>query len=357
MVLAVHIPVNDYRTASHIFSQLLCLLELARQNPESRFVFFTDQPLFKQSDIPSNLEIKPVKPSLKNRLLQHYWYQFKLPKILERENATAFLSLQPVVSGSKQIPQFLWLSDVEDLLKKQGRSFSRRTKENLSQFSTIIVPGHECSEALQKKYALGSKLRQMLLPIQNVKSTKLNEPDGSYFAFVLTADAIPHLKTVMKAFTLFKKRQRTEMRLLLIGKESQIAEAAKISEGYKLLKYVFLEKANENTSLLRWLSSSYANIFLSESFRMTEEAGVILQAERPLISFDCIFWRDVFGEAAVFSTITEEMISAQMMNLYKNEDQKLAREHYLSEMNQHRSPEAIAKSLNSILSLTPLHSS
>jgi len=132
VVLAVHIPVNDYRTASHTLSQRLSLLEMARQNPGNRFVFFTDQPCFKQSEIPSNLEIKPVKPALKNRLLQHYWYQFKLPKMLERENATAFLSLQPVASGSKQVTQFLWLSDVHELLNKQGRNFSRRSKDNLA---------------------------------------------------------------------------------------------------------------------------------------------------------------------------------------------------------------------------------
>lgn len=331
---------------------------MARQNPGNRFVFFTDQPCFKQSEIPSNLEIKPVKPALKNRLMQHYWYQFKLPKMLERENATAFLSLQPVASGSKQVTQFLWLSDVHELLNKQGRNFTRRSKDNLSQFSTIIVPGHETSNAMEKRYALGSKLRQLLMPIR-VDRPSLHQQagDGSFFAFVLTTDTIRHLKTAMKAFTLFKKRQRTEMRLLLVGNESLVAESKVIAEGYKLLKYVFIEQVSDYPSLLGWLSAAYANIFLSENACMTEEAGAILQAERPLVSFDSIFWRDIFGEGAVFSSMAEEMISVQMMNLYKNEDQKLAREQYLSEMNRHRSPAAVAKSLYSMLSLTPLHSS
>jgi hypothetical protein len=356
MVLAVHIPVNDYRAAIHMYSQLLSLLELARQKPEDRFIFFTDQPLFKQADIPSNLEIKPVKPALKNRLLQHYWYQFKLPKLLERENATAFLSLQPVAAGSKHIPQFLWLTDLEDLLHKNGRNF-KRSKDCLSQFSTIIVPGQHCAVALENKFSLGSRLRQIPVPVREVHDTKHHITDGSFFAYPLSPDTLKHLKTAMKAFTLFKKRQRSEMRFLLLGKEAEITEAKKIVEGYKLLKYVMMEQVNEDMNLLRWLGVSYANVFLSERFSMTEEAELLLRSGKPLVCSDNIFWQDVFRDAAVYGAITEEMISIQMMNLYKNEDQKLAREQYLSEINQHCLPSATAVALDGILSLTPLHSS
>lgn len=358
MVFVAHIPESSYLTASNTRSQLLCLLTLAKNNPKGRFIFFMDQPLPEGVTATPNLEVRLVKPELRNKLLHHYWYRFKLPAIIEKEKATIFVSLQPALINSTLIPQHIWLSDLSFLHTKKNSSESRY-RELFRLSHSIIVPGEQTMNQMKKRFQINSNMQSLRLPICDQEWPD-NHEDNGYSNFIgvpLNADTIVHLKTLLKAFSFFKKRQQTEMNMLLIGNQEMKTQAEKILKGYKFIAQIHIRQIEHPSAAVPLLQKAYMNILLSEAPVMNDVSESLLLAAKPLVCVHENFWMDVFGEGALYVPINEEALGTNMMALYKNEDQKMAREQYLVGLKQLSSISRIAKELQNILLDTPLHSS
>lgn len=355
MVLAVHIPENSYHIAKYTRAQVNCLVALAKLDTESRVIFFTDSSQVTQQDIPPNLEIKKVK-IFKSRLLQHYWLQFTLPKLLEKEKVTSFLSLQPVLVSLKNIPQHIWLCDVNAILNSSIKGMEKRKAiDSIQGAANIIVPGNSTAEIFSKQFSIRGRVSILPPPVtvMPVSNAILEVPDYSYFLIPVCEPDVNHLRILLKAFTLFKKRQRSQMKLVIVVQHGFLNNAEVLLLGYKLKNEVTIVSVQHWAEAQLLISSAYALLYLPQTQDANELSGLLLQAGKALICTGQPFWRDYFLEAAVYTDFQEEMISLQMMNLYKNETQKLVREQLLCSLPAIRSVQATASNLYSILSATP----
>lgn len=352
MVLVVHIPESSYHLANHTRAQVEVLFELASAQKESRFIFFTGK--LSGADFPAlpNLGVREAKPAIRNRLLQYFWYQFTLPKILAKEKATHFLSLQPVEVSLKGIRHCTWLTDFSLFSSSGSERVSGRIRESLKQVDTIIVPGSATAEMLEQKFSVKGKLSRLsppvLLGIQQ-REDYINMESGYFTVPVCSAD-MHRLRILLKAFTLFKKRQRSGMFLQLITPQSLEEQVNGVLAAYKLRSHITVRSVQKWVEAQPQFSAGYANLYLPEKPAMDDLTEQLILAGKSLICIDHPLWKDIFLEAAVYTPLHEEMISLQMMNLYKNESRKMARDQHLTTICSERSVSGIVLGLQAALS-------
>ena len=85
MTVAAHITSDKENVLSFLSDHLPVL---ASKNLDDHFIFFTDKiyppATFKGGNITQVL----ISPQIKNSLLLYYWYNYKLPALLKKYNAT-----------------------------------------------------------------------------------------------------------------------------------------------------------------------------------------------------------------------------------------------------------------------------
>ena len=332
MIIAAHIRETGLQQ-SFLYP---CLLLLANKYPEDRFIFFADKPTAAPGSFPANCTIIPVSPSIKNSLLLHYWYNFKLPGILQKINAAVFLTESTVCSLRTLTPQCMILQDISFLQKKNllPNGNERYLKKFFAKFihktTAVLATENYITPTLLLKYpSLQSKitytahgLDKAYRPIEgNQKEEQLRRyTDGKEFFFcecsLLTR---PNIVSVLKAFSLFKKRLKSNMQLLLLLNNISAKECINDFENYKYRQEVkFIpHQSDEKTALL--LASAYACIYLPQTITAAYTGLHAMVCAIPLITSGSIEAQSVYKTAALHTGTDEKLIAGNMMLLYKDE--------------------------------------
>jgi hypothetical protein len=103
MTIAAHIE-SSAHTASYLAPFIIALAE---QQPNQQLIIFASKQSSHGFRFPSNCKLVTIKPAIRNSLLLHYWYQYKLPRLLTDCNAAVFISENSVCSLRTTVPQLL----------------------------------------------------------------------------------------------------------------------------------------------------------------------------------------------------------------------------------------------------------
>ncbi|MEO5967799.1 MAG: hypothetical protein ABIP69_06030, partial [Ferruginibacter sp.] len=87
MTIAVHI---SSKIKNDFF--LNCFLSYASQNIDDHIILISDGKFNVSKTLPVNCTPVSLEPLIKNQLLKYYWYNFKLPSILNRYSADVYFS-------------------------------------------------------------------------------------------------------------------------------------------------------------------------------------------------------------------------------------------------------------------------
>lgn len=330
--------------AAHIFAATPgestlyhCLRLLAEEKQDTRFIFFVDEKWKAIAGLPANIECITISPALKNGLLLHYWYNFKLPALLKKYHTTHFISESGVVSLRTHLPQFLWLNNISFLQKKPVivHEYARYLKKYFQKFSDkvayIMVTEHFSGGRLSEKYPAakekiqfaGHGLDKVFRPVDWEQKEKLLETftgGTEYFIAECSVLTQPNILAVVKAFSHFKKRQKSGMQLILVLKGLTINECIKDFHLYKYrddVKIVSYETEEEYATIL---SAAYGAVYLPKEV-VAENSGLhALVSGIPLITTEGKEAISVYGEAALYTNFSEKTIAENMMLLYKDED-------------------------------------
>ena len=313
-----------------------CLLLLADRYPADQFIFFADKPTDIPGSPPANCKIIPVSPSIKNSLLLHYWYNFKLPGILQKLNAAVFLSESAVCSLRTLTPQCMILEDISFLQKKNllqngnGRYLKKFFAKFIDKTTAVLATENYIAPLLLLKYpSLQSKisftargLNKAYRPVYgNQKEEQLSQyTNGKEFFFCeCSALTQPNIVYVLKAFSLFKKRLKSNMQLLLLLNNISAKECINDFTNYKFrheVKFIPHE-SHEKTALL--LASAYACIYLPQTMPAAYTGLHAMACAVPLITCGSIEAQSVYTTAALHTSTDEKMIAENIMLLYKDE--------------------------------------
>ena len=312
---------------------------ITEQHPEHEFIFIFDRPYDKRFLFSNNIKTVVTGPAARHPLLWKLWYDIKVPVILKRYKVDVFVSCDGFCSLGTKVPQCLVVHDLAFLhypsaIKKSHLLFYKRyTPKFLGKAISIATVSEFSKKDIIAQYGTDAKkinvvyngVKEVFNPINNeAKATIKNKyTDGKeYFIYAGSIHPRKNLITLLKAFSVFKKRQQTNMKLVLAGRLAwQYESFEKDLKSYKYRNDVVLTGYVEDAVLADIIGAAYALVYPS----LFEGFGVpVLEAMRcdvPVITSADSAMQEIAKDAALYADANSHTdIANKMMLLYKDEN-------------------------------------
>ncbi|MGH2648285.1 MAG: glycosyltransferase family 4 protein, partial [Ginsengibacter sp.] len=287
MVIAVNtkITVKDEleETDNFIFETFSRIIKL---HPQHTFVLISEttiNDLFISSENVMRIAIGAKK---KNPALWYLWYNVRIPAVLKKCKADIFVSYGGIASVASRVPQCIIIPDLAfihqpSVFKKSNLLFYKTfIPGSIKNSKAIITFSKFCKADIIKQYKTDTdKIKVIYKGVnENFKEIgyrereeiKIKFGDGNeYFVYAGEVGAHKNLLTLLKAFSAFKKRQKSSMQLLIVGKQGwkykefiENLRLFRFKEEVKILKDLSLEE------LVKVTAAAYAMVYSSlyESF-------------------------------------------------------------------------------------------
>ncbi|MEI8097599.1 MAG: glycosyltransferase family 1 protein [Sediminibacterium sp.] len=311
---------------------------LVNQHPEHEFIFVFDRPYDASFVFAKNVTPVVVKPAARHIFSFKYWYDVKAPMALKKFKPAIWVQPYGFCSLTTKIPQLLVVHDLAFLhypkfISWHQRWYYQRFTPKFLQKAKKILTVSEFSKqdillhypvAVNKVSVVHGAAREGFDPLDwgSKDATKASYADGrEYFLFVGGVHPRKNLMNLLKAFSLFKKWQHSNMKLLVVGRLAW--QYGDIVEKLKTYKYredvVMLNYVSEQT-LTQLTASAYALVYPSffEGFGLPILEA--MQSGVPVITSNTSSMPEIAGEAALFASPDDpDAIAKQLLLIYKDE--------------------------------------
>jgi glycosyltransferase involved in cell wall biosynthesis len=333
MIIAVNSRLNKETQPEGYKEFLFSLLNhLSKKNPQHHFIYIFDKPYNGRLVFANNVTPIIAGPKTSNSLRLQYWFNYKIPALLRKHKADVFLSMEGICSLRTKIPQCLLISDLSFLQsfqpnkKSQSKFYRKNTAAFLAKAKSIATVSAYSKKLIADTYKVASADITIIHPcvdeIFKPLSWELQEiikekySDGKAYFLSSTND---NLINLLQAFSFFKKRQKSNMLLLITSNTDEAFK--KELKTYKLRIEVRLLENLNNEDLAKITASAYTMIHQAFYDDIAMPALQALQCNVPLITSDVGSLPSVFGEATLyFKPQNFEDIAQKMMQVFKDED-------------------------------------
>jgi len=305
------------------------LIQMISKFPQHQFYLISDRPfsiLFTQSNVHSVV----LKPGATNPLLWKFWLDIKLPALLKKLKADVFIGLNGQLSTRSKIPQYLVVDEEsfnrpEALSKSHAFFYKRYIPKFLRKANALLVLSEATKTKLLREFHLSDETINVLYPAVNDVHIRVEwqekeaikeqyTEDKEYFLHQSFNTSAEQLVKLLKAFSFFKKRQQSGMKLVLAGTFSDEKKADELLSTFKYRNDIVRVNKEEE----RLIAAAYAVIQINEGFetlflKAMKSAVPVLLSQKSLM-------KEYAGDAALYfdgSSIAE--IAEMMMFIYKDE--------------------------------------
>jgi glycosyltransferase involved in cell wall biosynthesis len=311
---------------------------ITKNHPEHQFIFLFDRPFDKRFLLSGNIIPVVTGPAARHPLLWKFWYDIKVTAALKKHKADVFLSPDGFCSLTTSVPQCIAVHDLSFLhfpshIKKSHLLFYKRyTPKFLAKAKTIITVSDFSKEDIVKHYktpeekinVVYSAAKEIFKPVaEKVKEEVKNKyTEGKeYFIYIGAIHPRKNLLNILKAFSLFKKRQQSNFKLIIAGRLAWKNDT--LAENLKTYKYkgdVIMTGYVAETELVNLLASAYCLMYPS----LYEGFGVppleAMQCNVPVITSQSSSMQEICGDAALYADPQNYTdIADKMMQVYKDE--------------------------------------
>ena len=312
---------------------------MTRDHPEHQFYFLFDRPYDPAYLFSENVQAIVMTPPARHPLLWKYWFDIRVPAVLRRIRADLFVSPDGFCSLRTRVPQCMVVHDLGFLhfpagykkshlfyLKRYTPRFVRKAKRiaTVSAFSRsdLVKQYKMIPEKIDVVYSAVKEGFAPLPPDEQQKVQEQYTEGKAYFIYTGAIQPRKNLLNLLKAFSIFKKRQQSNMKLVLAGRMAWKNEAfLRLLKSYKYRSDVVLTGYIPEEELARLVASAYALVYPS----YFEGFGVpVLEAMKsgvPALTSAATSMEEIGGEAGLyFDPNRHEDIADKMMLIYKDED-------------------------------------
>jgi len=317
-----------YQTLEHI----------VRDHPEHEFIFFFDRPYDPLFVFASNVTPVVVHPQARHPILFYIWFEWCLPFMLRKYKVDLFLSPDSYMSLTTKVPTCLVIHDLafehypEHFVlshRLYWRHYSPLFAKKAKRIATVSTFS---KNDISKSYNIpldkidvvynGAHDEYKPLSIVEKEAVKKEYADGcEYFVFAGALHPRKNIVNLLKAFVIFKQRQRTNMKLVIAGRPAwkyeeveQMRREMPFKEDVMWIGYMNVDK------LSKVIGGAYALVYAS----LFEGFGIpileALQCEIPAIVSNTSSMPEVAGDAALLvDPSNPQDIANKMHLLYKDE--------------------------------------
>lgn len=314
---------------------------LTLQHPEHTFYFFFDRPYPEAYLFSKNIIPVVLTPATRHPLLWKYWFDLRLPLALKKIKADVFISPDGLASLTSSVPQCLVIHDLGFLhhpkaYKKRDAGYMKRnTPKFVAKAKTIVTVSDFSKEDLIKQYQTPAEkisivpnaARPTFQPLKWEVKEEVKEKYTEGREFFLYAGAIhprKNLVNLLKAFSIFKKWQKSNWKLVLAGRQAwKNNEFLDLLKTYKYREDVVLTGYVSDEEMARLMASAYALVYPS----LFEGFGIpvleAMQSGIPALTSKDSSMEEIAGEGALyFDPADPADIADKMMLVYKDEPRR-----------------------------------
>lgn len=307
-------------------------------HPEHEFVFIYDRPHQREWITGPNVRSITVAPAARHVPAFLYWYNISAALAVKKCRADIWIQPYGFCSLLSGVPQVLVIHDLAYKHVPQSIPWHQRIfyqtftplflkKANriitVSEFSKQDVLQHYPHKTKSLEVVSGAA-RTHFRPISWEEKEQVKEAyTNGYEYFICVGGISPrkNMLNILKAFSLFKKWHKSNMKLVFAGRLAwQYQEFVEKLKTYKYRNDVVLTGYVTDDILAKLTASSYAAIYVSyfEGFGLPILEA--MQSGVPVIAANNSSMPEVGGDAALYAVADQpDTIAAHMQTLYKNE--------------------------------------
>jgi glycosyltransferase involved in cell wall biosynthesis len=314
-------------------------LSLVQNNHHHQFIFITTKNNIVPQNSSNNYTVITL-PIIKNLLHFNYLVNYKIPTVLKKNKVNLLVSIN-FCSKNTAVPQCLifkevgFLSQPNLLSKKVVRFYKNKLTTFLQNASQIITTSQTAKNKLTTNYSIpNDKINVGLIPMaekgttitwdekEAIKNRYANSKE--YFLYQGSVHPINNVINLLKAFSQFKKWQKSNLQLLLIVKEDDFVEAFKKElSHYKHKDEVVLLSNLLIEEEIKITKAAYAMLHVSKLQNVNVGLLQALQFNIPIVVSDSAEIKEFFADAALYVNENEVTdIAQKMMLVFKDENKR-----------------------------------
>jgi glycosyltransferase involved in cell wall biosynthesis len=337
MIIAVNAVAPAFNQVLATFLQQ-AFLTIAAQSPNHQFVFIGFKPIKKTSQ--SNCSFFHNGLTVTSTLRFNYFLNYQLPSLLRKTKANVLVNYN-CCSMRCSLPQVLYCNLAafvthSEFYKKNWLNFYRNnTNKFLQKATTIVTTSHFLQTELQKQLNVSTQKNKLVYEApasffkpfahwNQKESIKNRVTSGKeYFLYSGVLNKQQNLINLLKAFTFFKQRQKSNMMLVLADTTNADVDFIKSLHAYKYKVDVVLAENLLPEELAEITAAAYAQVHVPIYDATGVNVMQALQCHTPVIAANNTALIEICGEAAVFCNADDyNDIAAKMMLLFTNEDRR-----------------------------------
>lgn len=311
------------------------------QYPQHQFVLVFDRPADPGFRFAENVTLVEVGPPARHALGFLYWYNFRLSMALRKYKPDVLVQPYGFCSITTSIPQVMVVHDLSfkhypQFVPAYHRWFYQLFTGSFIHKATQVVTVSDFSakdiiqhypKAAGKINIVYSAAKPFFQPLDYeakaaVKAEYAN--DCEYFLFTGGIHPRKNLLNLLKAFSVFKKWQRSNMKLLVVGRKAwQYEDVLEKLNTYKFKDDVVLLDYLDEQALAKITASAYAAVYPS----FWEGFGVpiveAMQSGVPIITANTSAMPETGGDAALYADPSDPNAIGQLMiQIYRDEQMR-----------------------------------
>ena len=252
-----------------------------------------------------------------------------ITKILQQHNLRSFIVKNKIdlliqstgfIITQKIIPQLLIADDINHLpaIKKISDSSISLLVYSIAAKQTITNRGLNNHVHVIPFFA-GSMYQPINWSMK--QQVKIDYTEGREYFFVIQSfHTMEDIVQLLKAFSGFKKWQKSSMKLVLAGKlylpKGDLEEKL---DSYKYREDVLVQNNLLEEDKARLLAGAYACIHLPKKDNEVLPLLQSIQCQTPVITIDTPTVREFVADAGLYTTYSNDEITKQMILIYKDE--------------------------------------
>ncbi len=317
-----------------------CFSKLAGQYPQHQFIYFTEKGFDEKYITAKNITSIVAGSPIKNPLRFQYLLNYTVPSLLRKHKVDVFVNTG-CCSLRTKVPQCIIVNDVSFLEHPNffTKSWLRFFKTNMAKFlnkaAAIVSTSQFVKGQIMEQYKIPGNtitvaypgINQIFKPAswQQKDNVKENYTEGlEYFLYSGSIHPQQNLITLLKAFSFFKKRQKSNMQLIIAS--ATVAADAVFIKSLATFKYRHEVKILENVipeTLAIITASAYTLVYPSLYEGFSTSLIQAMQCDVPVITSNTGAIPEICGHAALYTNPNDfNDIAEKMMLLFKDEDQR-----------------------------------
>jgi glycosyltransferase involved in cell wall biosynthesis len=321
---------------------------LTQFNSTDEYLFLYDQlsgPALSMPPFPlrpgARVSHRVIGPPAKHPLLWKLWYNFRVPPALRSFQASVFLSPDGICSLTTRVPQVLVVHDLAflhfpgSLPRAQYRYYKANTPRFIRKAAAVVTVSEFSKQDILRHYphaegklhVVSNAADERFRPLnwQAREAAKERFAEGrEYFVYTGSIHPRKNLINLLKAFSIFKKRQQTGMKLVLAGRLAwQHEDFTEALARYKYRDDVILAGYVPAEDLAELVGGAYALVYPSRWEGFGLPLVEAMQSGVPVLCSGVSAMPDTVADAGLlFDPEDPDDIARQMMRIFIDETER-----------------------------------